>query len=218
MGSFVFLLVIVISALALPLFGRDPAVRMEEMVRSSRYGRRQLDRARFAAAYLTTSVLYACSMAAYFAIVMLPFGMDGAGLPIQSNVRMFFSLYGISYQQQFLWNLLRGYVVLIFMVSLVLMVTIFLKNMLAGGSVIAIFLVMLVISNQIYLYPVNHWFTNFMPVRMTDFRHFYTGNELYRIGGASISCMSWSIAVSLLLSACLLAAGMMALHLGRKKN
>lgn len=218
MGNFVFLIVVIISVLVLPLFGRDPAVQMEELVRSSRYGKRQLDMARITAAYLTTTALYVCSMAIYFVIVMMPFGFDGANQPIQSNVRTFFSLYNITYLQQFLWNLFRGYVVLIFMVSLVLIVTILLKNILAGASVIAIFLVMLVIFNQIYLYPVNHWFTNFMPVRMTNFWHFYTGNELYRICGFSISCMSWSIVVSLTLSVLFFAGSVIALYNNRKKG
>ena len=216
MGKFVLLIVIIISVLVLPLFGRDPSIRMEELVRSSRYGKRQLNMARIAAAYLTATVLYVCSMAIYVVIVMLPFGFDGAGQPIQSNVSTFYSLYSITYLQQFLWNLLRGYVVLIFMVSLTLAVTILLKNMLAGASVIAIFLVMLVIFEQVYLYPVTHWFTNFMPVRMTQFRHFYTGNELYRIFGYSISCMSWSIVVSLVLSVIFLAAGVTALYANKK--
>lgn len=218
MGNFVFLLVIAISVLALPLFGRDPAVKMEEMVRSSRYGKWQLDRARITAAYLTATSLYTCSMAVYFVIVMLPFGFDGANQPIQSNVRTFFSLYDITYMQQFLWNLFRGYVVLVLMVSLALFVTILLRNILASGSVIAIFMVMLVIFNQIYLYPVNHWFANFMPVRMTDFWHFYTGYELYRICGVSISCMSWSIVVSFMISVGLLVAGLTVLHVYRKKD
>ena len=218
MGNFVFLIVIIIAVLVLPLFGRDPAVQMEELVRSSRYGKRQLDTARITAAYLTATVLYVCSMAIYFVIVMLPFGFDGANQPIQSNVRTFFSLYNITYLQQFLWNLFRGYVVLIFMVSLVLTVTIILKNILASASVIALFLVMLVIFNQVYLYPVNHWFANFMPVRMTNFWHFYTGNELYRICGFSVSCMSWSIVVSLILSVILLVVGMTALCANRKKG
>lgn len=218
MGNFVFLIVVIIAVLVLPLFGRDPAVQMEELVRSSRYGKRQLDTARITAAYLTATVLYVCGMAIYFVIVMLPFGFDGAGQPIQSNVRTFYSIYNITYLQQFLWNLFRGYVVLIFMVSLALIVTILLKNILAGASVIAIFLVMLVIFNQVYLYPVNHWFTNFMPVRMTNFRHFYTGNDLYRICGLSISCMSWSIVVSLTLSMILLAGSLVVLYANRKKG
>lgn len=218
MGNFVFLLAIVISVLVLQLFGRDPAVRMGEMVRSSRYGKRQLDRARIIAAYLTATVLYVCSMAVYFVIVMLPFGFDGMEQPIQSNVRTFFSLYNISYIQQFLWNLFGGYVVLVFMVSLTLLVTILLKNILASGAFLAIFVIMLVICNQIYLYPVNHWFTNFMPVRMTDFWHFYTGNELYRIFGNSISCMNWSIVVSLILSVGFLAAGLIVLYVDRKRG
>lgn len=218
MGNFVLLVVIIIAVLVLPLFGRDPAVQMEELVRSSRYGKGQLDRARITAAYLAATVLYVCSMAIYFIVVMLPFGFDGADQPIQSNVRTFYSLYNITYLQQFLWNLFRGYVVLIFMVSLALVVTILLKNLLAAASVIAIFLVMLVIFNQVYLYPVNHWFTNFMPVRMTDFQQCYTGNELYRIFGASISCMSWSMVVSLILSAIFLAVGLAALYVSGKKG
>lgn len=139
MGNFIFLLVIVISVLVLPLFGRDPAVKMEEMVRSSRFGKRQLDKARITAAYLTSTVLYICSMTIYYVIVMLPFGFDGMEQPIQSNVRTFFSLYNITYMQQFLWNLFRGYVVLVFMVSLALLVTILLRNILASGALLAIF-------------------------------------------------------------------------------
>ena len=91
MGNYVFLIVIMIAVLVLPLFGRDPAVQMEELVRSSRYGKRQLDMARITAAYLTATVLYVCSMAVYFIIIMLPFGFDGANQPIQSNVMTFYS-------------------------------------------------------------------------------------------------------------------------------
>ena len=218
MGNFVFLLVAVISALVLQLFGRDPAVKMEELVRSSRYGKRPLDRARITAAYFTATVLYACSMAAYFVIVMWPFGFDGAGQPIQSNARTFFSCYNITYLRQFLWNLLIGYVVLVFMVSLTLLVTILFKSLLTSGAVIAIFLLMLVIFDQIYLYPVNHWFTNFLPVRMMDFWSFYTGNELYRFCGKSFSCMSFCTAVSLFLSAGLLSAGTAALRVRRRRG
>jgi ABC-type sugar transport system permease subunit len=82
----------------------------------------------------------------------------------------------------------------------------------------AFFLVMLVIFNQVYLYPVNHLFTNFMPVRMTDFLHFYLENELYRICGFRISCMSWSIIVSLILSVTFLVVGVTALRVNRKKG
>lgn len=104
------------------------------------------------------------------------------------------------------------------MVSLTLIVTILLKNILAGASVIAIFLVMLVIFNQVYLYPVNHWFANFMPVRMTNFWHFYVGNELYRICGFSISCMRWSIVISLTLSVIFLVSSFTVLYANRKKG
>lgn len=218
MGNFVLLMVIAISVLVLPLFGQDPAVRMEELVRSGRYGKRRLDMARIMAAYLTATVLYFCSMAVHFVIVMLPFGFDGADQPIQSNARTFFSICSITYRQQFLLDLFIGYVVMVFMASLALLVTILLKNILAGASVIAVFLVMLMVFDQVYLYPVNHWFANFMPVKMTDFRHFYTGNELYRIFGLSIPCMSWSVIVSLALSVTFLAGSLAVLSANRKKG
>lgn len=218
LGNFVFLIIVIVSVLILPLFGRDPAVQMEELVRSGRYGKRELDMARIIAAYLMATILYVCSMVIYFVIIMLPLGFDGAGQPIQSNVRTFFSLYNITYLQQFLLNLVLGYVAMIIMVSFVLMVTILLKNILAGGSVAAFFLVMLVIFNQVYLYPLNHWFANFLPVRMTNFRHFYTENEIYRIGKFSIPCMSWSIAVSLTISVILLVVSLMILRNDRKND
>lgn len=87
------------------------------------------------------------------------------------------------------------------MVSVALMVTIILKNFFASASLIAIFYIMLIVIDQLYVYEINHWFANFMPIHMTEFWHFYTGNELYRIWGRSIPCLNWSIVMSLILSA-----------------
>ncbi len=175
MGSFVILLNLVITALILPLFGRDSNVQMEELVRSARFGQKRLDFSRILSAYLLATLFYVCSVAIYFIVVMLPLGID-------------------------MVNFLAGYVGLVFMVSVALMVTIILKNLLASASLIAIFYVMLIVINQLYVYEINHWFANFMPVRMAQFRHFYTENELYCIMGRSVPCLDWSIAVSLFLS------------------
>ena len=64
-------------------------------------------------------------MAVYFIIVMVPFDFNGAGQPIQNDVRMFDSLYQIIYFQQFLINLRMGYATLLFLTGLTLSVTIF---------------------------------------------------------------------------------------------
>jgi hypothetical protein len=211
MGGFGILLNIVITVLILPLFGRDSGVQMEELVRSARFGQKRLNLSRILSAYLAATVLYFASMMIYFNILMMPFGFEGGNQPIQSNVRAFFSLYNITYLQQFMINLLVGYLGLIFMVSAALMVTIILKNLLASASLIAIFYIMLIVIDQLYVYEINHWFANFMPVHMTEFWHFYTGNELYRIWGRSIPCLNWSIIVSLILSAIFLAIGILVL-------
>lgn len=207
MGGFGILLNIVITVLILPLFGRDSGVQMEELVRSARFGQKRLNLSRILSAYLAATVLYFASMMIYFSILMMPFGFEGGNQPIQSNARAFFSLYNITYLQQFMINLLVGYLGLIFMVSAALMVTIILKNLLASASLIAIFYIMLIVIDQLYVYEINHWFANFMPVHMTEFWHFYTGNELYRIWGRSIPCLNWSIVMSLILSVIFLVIG-----------
>lgn len=211
MGGFGSLLNIVITVLILPLFGRDSGVQMEELARSARFGQKRLNLSRILSAYLAATVLYFASMMIYFSILMMPFGFEGGNQPIQSNVRAFFSLYNITYLQQFMINLLVGYLGLIFMVSVALMATIILKILLASASLIAIFYIMLIVIDQLYVYEINHWFANFMPVHMTEFWHFYTENELYRIGGRSIPCLNWSIIVSLILSAIFLAIGILVL-------
>ncbi len=211
MGGFGIVLNLVITALILPLFGRDLSVQMEELVRSARFGQKRLDFARILSAYLSATVLYIAGMMIYFSIFMMPYGLEGANQPIQSNVRAFFSLYNITYLQQFMINLLAGYSGLIFMVSAALMVTIILKNLLAGASLIVSFYIGLIVIDQLYVYEINHWFANFMPVHMTGFWHFYTGNELYRIWGRSIPCLDWSIFMSLILSVAFLAAGIFVL-------
>ena len=218
MGNFVFLLLLLLSALLLPVFGRDSQVQMEELAHSAKFGKRKLDQSRIASAYLIVTALYWCGMAVYFIIVMAPFGFNGAGQPIQNDVRMFYSLYQITYFQQFLINLLIGYAALLFLTGLTLSVTIILKNSLAGASVIGAFCVMLLIFNQVYVYQVDHWFANFMTVKMTDFRHFYTGNEFYRILGVSVPCLNWSVMVSLVLSAVFLMIEILVLRKNRKKG
>lgn len=89
---------------------------------------------------------------------------------------------------------------MIFMISLTLLVTVMTEGVLTGAVVIVFFWILLLVFDQMALYPVNHYFCNLMPLRMTDFTHYYIGNETYRILGNSISSLSWVILVSLLSS------------------
>ncbi len=206
MNVFVPVLLILISVLLLPLFGIDPKSNMTELYRSTRYGKVPLDHARVLAAYEIGTFLYLAGIVLHFVIKMVPFGLKGWNQCIQSNVKTFFSLYNITNFQQFLLNVMIGLVALLFAVSFLLLVTAIMEKIMTSAVIFVFFWILLLLFEQMYLWSVNHYFSNFMPLRMTSFSHYYVGNEIYRVFGSSLSCMSWSILVSILLSGILLAA------------
>ena len=206
MNVFVPMLLILISVLLLPLFGIDPKSNMTELYRSTKYGKMPLDHARVLAAYIIGAFLYLAGIVLHFVIKMLPFGLKGWNQCIQSNIKTFFSLYNITNLQQFLLNIMVGLVALLFAVSFLLLVTVIMERIMTSAVVFVFFWILLLLFEQMYLWSVNHYFANFMPLRMTSFSHYYVGNEIYRVFGSSLSCMQWSVLVSVLLSGILLAA------------
>ena len=206
MNDFVPVLLILISVLLLPLFGIDSKSNMTELYRSTKLGKVPLDHARILAAYIIGFFLYLTGIALHFVIKMVPFGLKGGNQCIQSNVKTFFSLYNITNLQQFLLNVIVGLVALLFVISFLLLVTVIMEKIMTSAVVFVFFWILLLLFEQMYLWPINHYFANFMPLRMTSLSHYYVGNEIYRVFGSSLSCMSWSVLVSVLLSGILLAA------------
>jgi len=206
MNVFVPVLLILISVLLLPLFGIDPKSNITELYRSTKYGKVPLDYARVLAAYIIGAFLYVSGIVLHFMIKMAPFGLKGWNQCIQSNVKTFFSLYNITNLQQFLLNVMIGLAALLFVVSFLLFVTVIMEKIMTSAVIFVFFWILLLLFEQMYLWPVNHYFANFMPLRMTSFSHYYVGNEIYRVFGSSLSCMKWSVLVSVLLSGILLAA------------
>ena len=218
MGIFVPLLFIVISVLLLPLFGTDPKVSMNELYRSSKYGKNPLDTARILTAFIVGIALYALGMILFFAIKMMPFGLDGGTQYIQSNMTTFFSLYNITYLQQYFINVTIGCIALLFVICLLLFITIVMEKIMNSAVVFTFFWITLLLFDQMYLWHVNHYFANFMPLRMTSFSHYYIGNEIYRICGYTLSCMTWSILLSSLLAGILLLSAIGWEKVKRKKG
>lgn len=200
MGIFTAMLLILISLLLLPMFGRDSQTKMEELSRSTMYGKRNLDRSRLLAALIISIVLYLSGTIVYFLVKMIPLGFDGDNLFIQSNPTTFFSVYNITYIQQFLINIGVGMLAMLFMISLTLLLTVLTNGVLTSAAGIAFFWILLQIFEQVPLYPVNHYFANFMPLRMTAFQHYYIGNEIYRILGNSLTSLQWVTVLSAAIS------------------
>ena len=218
MGAFVPLLFIVISVLLLPLFGTDPKVNMNELYRSSKYGKIPLDTARILTAFIVGTALYVLGMVLFFAIKTIPFGLDGGNQYIQSNMTTFFSLYNITYLQQYFINVAIGFIALLFIVCLLLLITVVMEKIMNSAVVFAFFWITLLLFDQMYLWQVNHYFANFMPLRLTAFSHYYTGNEVYRIFGFSLSVLSWSILLSGLLAGIMLFLVIVCLKVKRRKG
>lgn len=218
MGIFMALLLILISVLLLPLFGTDPKSDMKELYRGTKYGKKPLDHARILAALLIGVFLYVSGAFLFFIIKMAPFGLEGWNRHIQSNRDTFFSLYHITNLQQFLLNTMIGLVALVFVVSMVMFITAFMEKIMTSAVVYVFFWILLLLFDQMYLWPINHYFANFMPLRMTSFSHYYTDNEIYRIFGVSLSCMTWSIVLSGLLAGIMMFMAAVFIKIRRKNG
>lgn len=200
MTKFMPALLIITALILLPLFGSEPQTKMKELYRSTRYGKKKLDRARVITAFTVGVVLYLWGIILYFLIKMAPFGLEGGSQLIQSSATTFFSVYNITYMQQFLINAGVGLLAMLFMISLTLLLTVLTDGVLTGAVGIAFFWILLLIFDQVPLYLVDHYFANFMPLKMTDFQHYYIGNEIYRALGNSITSLKWVVSLSTIIS------------------
>lgn len=200
MEVFVPLLLIMIAVFLFPLFGVDPKISMDELNRSSKYGKLPLSKARILTAFIVGTVLYALGTMLFPAIKMAPFGLEGGNQYIQSNMTTFFSLYNITYLQQYFINVTIGFVALLFVACLSLLLTVVMEKVMNSAVVFAFFWITLLLFGQLYLWQVNHYFADFMPLRLTTFSHYYIGNEIYRFAGMVFESMVWCPAVALALS------------------
>lgn len=218
MESYTALLLILIAVLLLPLFGVDAKSDMSELYRSAEYGKRPLDHARILTAFCIGTLLYIIGLLLFFVIRMAPFGLEGWNQGIQSSQRTFFSLYNITNMQQFFRNAAVGFVALLFVISLVILITVVMDQMMTSAVIFIFFWILLLLFDQMYLWPVNHYFANFMPLRMTSFSHYYVGNEIYRICGVSLSGMAWCCLLAGLLAGMLLTAAILWERIKRKRG
>lgn len=199
-GRLIVIISVMISIIIMPLFAEETQTGMQELIRSAMKGKRQLDFARIITAYGTGSILYFLAVFLCFLIKMMPFGFAGANEYIQSSENTFFSVFHISYLQQFAWNCLRGYVALIFVVSMTILISVMLEQVMAGYAAICFFWGLLLIMNQMISFEVNHMFANFMPLRLADSLDFYNRNEIYRVAGRTFDSIVWCPVVALILS------------------
>lgn len=211
-GRLIVIISVMISIIIMPLYAEETQTGMQELIRSAMKGKRQLDFARIITAYGMGSILYFLAVFLCFLIKMMPFGFAGANEYIQSSENTFFSVFHISYLQQFAWNCLRGYVALIFVVSMTILISVMLEQVMAGYAAICFFWGLLLIMDQMISFEVNHMFANFMPLRLAGSLDFYNRNEIYRVAGRTFDSIVWCPIVALILSVGMAVSAVWRLH------
>ncbi len=201
MGSFIPLSLIMISIIIMPLFADDAQTKMKELCLSTKNGKKRLDLARIITAFGMGSVLYFAAVIFYFAVKMIPFGFSGCGEYIQSSEDTFFSVFRITYAEQFVWNFSRGYIALIFAISMTILISVLIERIMAGIAAVSFYWILLLIMEKMISFEVDHVFVNFMPLRLSGSKDFYIHNEIYRFAGKTFHAMVWCPAVAVALSA-----------------
>lgn len=196
MDNYIPFLLLGISMILIPLFGEDSKTNMRELILAAKRGRMPLDFARIITAFGAGSLLYLFSVTEYAFIKFINFGFEGGSLYIQGDESMLFSVYPISYIQQFVHNCGIGYLALLVEILVMLFVCILIRKAIACSAALCFFWIFLLVGEQMNIYVTNHCFFNFMPYRMAKFQHYYLENDLYRIGGVSISSMTWTACVA----------------------
>ena len=215
MGSLMPFILITISVIIMPLFADDAQTKMKELSRSAKNGKKRLDLARIATAFGVGSILYFVAVIFYFFVKMIPFGFSGGGEYIQSSEDTFFSVFHITYAKQFVWNCSRGYIALIFVISMTILISVLMERIMAGIVVVSFYWILLLIMEKMISFEVNHVFANFMPLRLSVSKDFYIHNEIYRFAGKTFHAMVWCPAVAVALSAFMV--GIAAWWLRRKR-
>lgn len=200
MGSVLPIVLVIISILLMPLFADDAQTKMKELSRSSQKGKRTLDLARMITAFGIGSMLYVSAILFFFLIKMVPFGFSGGSEYIQSSADTFYSVFHITYLEQFIGNCIRGYAALVFIVSLTIMISVILERIMVGIVVTCFYWILLLVMEKMQQFEVNHWFANFMPLRLAGSMEFYIRNEIYRFAGNSFNSIVWCPVAALILS------------------
>ena len=96
--------------------------------------KKRFDLARITTAFGVGSILYFAAVIFYFLVKMIPFGFSGGGEYIQSNEETFYSVFHITYAEQFAWNCSRGQIALIFAIPMTIHVMVWCQAVAAALS------------------------------------------------------------------------------------
>ncbi|GAA0106750.1 hypothetical protein UT300013_33750 [Paraclostridium sordellii] len=199
MIDFTTIIIFIIPFTILNIFGEDPKIRMKQLYTSTKYGKGNLVRSKVITGFVVGTIIYITSIGIFSISKLIAFGFNGANLPIQSSAKYLFCPYNITYFQQYLINIFVGFMAMLFLVSITLLITSILEQILSSAVIVAFILtIMTMLPNNNFMF--NHYFKNFLPYNMTNFNSYYINPEIYSIFGRIIPTYLLVILVSFIVS------------------
>lgn len=197
MTDFVTMVIFLISFLLLPIFGEDLKLNMKPLYISTKYGKKDLVKCRVVTGIKIGTIIYAIAVVVFSLCKLVTFGFEGGNLPIQSSINYFISPYSITFFEQYIINILVGYLAMLALVGVTVLTTVIAEQILSSALVV-IFILLLMTILPNHKFEFNHYFKNFVPYHMTNFNSYYVLSEIYTIFGNVVSKYMMVIIVSLL--------------------
>lgn len=185
MIDFTTIIIFIVPFIILSIFGEDPKIRMKQLYTATKYGKKDLVKAKVITGFGVGTIIYITAIGIFSISKLMILGFKGVNLPIQSSVKYLFCPYNLTYFQQYLINVFVGFMAMLFLVSITLLVTSILEQILSSAVVVAFILVIMpMLPNNNFEF--NHYFKNFLPYSMTNFNSYYIHPEIYTIFGEII--------------------------------
>ncbi|MEG0295894.1 MAG: hypothetical protein RR620_04180 [Clostridium sp.] len=180
MVDFITIIIFIIPFIILAIFGEDLKVKMKQLYTSTKHGKKTLVKARMIAGIEISSIIYGTGVSIFSLSKLLILGFNGANLPIQSSINYLFSPYNITFFEQYLINVLVGFMAMLILVSITLLITVILEQILSSAIIVTFILaIMTMLPNNSF--ELNHYFRNFLPYNMVNFNSYYIKPEIYNV-------------------------------------
>ncbi|WP_326403676.1 hypothetical protein [Paenibacillus ottowii] len=196
MSQCVFIVLVLIFIVLVPIFNEDEALGVDGLVKSTKFGKRKLSRIRIINAFQLSSLLYLAAVAIYITPIFFMYGVQGADLPIQSSPQFFLSMVEVNYFEQFLINLVIGYVAISLMTGITLLISVLVTEVYTGYALLLFTIAISYAIQMSKVFFLKHYVGNFLPMQIAEFNSYYTSFESY--GGISTIIAVPSIAVAVL--------------------
>ncbi|MEK3900942.1 MULTISPECIES: hypothetical protein [unclassified Paenibacillus] len=196
MSQCVFIVLVLISIILVPIFNEDENLGVDGLVNSTKFGKRKLSRIRIINAFQLSLLLYLVGVAIYVTPIFFMYGLQGADLPIQSNPQFFLSMVEVNYFEQFLINLVIGYVAISLMTGITLLISILVTQVYTGYALLLFTIAISYAVQMSDVFFLKHYMGNFLPMQIAEFNSYYTSFESY--GGISTIIAVPSITVAVL--------------------